>query len=87
MAVEAFLLNLLTYWQLVDEGAPSDDETLARTTNQLTEIRNQMTAEEIGAAHNMLLGWANNGDAWLRDYTERYFNELGLGVITTRVNA
>ena len=69
MAVEAYILNLLLRWQLEDDG--SDTKMLAETNQELTELRNEMNDEEIGAAMAQLIVWISNGDGWLADYMTR----------------
>jgi hypothetical protein len=70
MAMEAYILNLLVRWQLEDEQ-PSDANQLAEVNAELSELRKEMTDDEVGAVMRQLVLWVSNGDGWLADYLAR----------------
>lgn len=78
LVVETFILNLLTRWQLEDEGAPPTDETLVLTQSELAKLSKEMTDAERVSVLQTLMAWASGGDAWLFDYIDRYTDPQGL---------
>ena len=95
LIVEAFILNLLTRWQLEDEGVPIDNPEFASIQKELSELNKILTDENRGAVISTIVAWAQNGDHWLLSYINRYETVAGsvkdfseaLGIITIKVTA